>query len=217
MSYEQTDLLVDCELENHAIECGVDEAGRGPLAGPVIAAAVVLTTSNPIEGIQDSKQLTSKRREHLARSIRDSSAAWSLGRCEPEEIDEMNILRASLLAMERAVAKIGIDFDVALVDGNIAPNLRCPTVTIIGGDAKVQSIGAASILAKVARDEEMLIASARYPKYGFQHNKGYPTPQHLKALKHHGPCPIHRMSFRPVADALLNKEVASNARHKASK
>ncbi len=210
MAYELPDLLSGFDSVEQRVECGVDEVGRGPLAGPVVAAAVVLSLDHRIEGIGDSKQLTAQRRNYLAKSIRDTSIAWSLGRCEPEEIDELNILRASLLAMERAVSRIGANFDVAMVDGNIAPNLRCPTVTIVGGDAKIQSIGAASILAKVARDEEMINASARYPNYGFQRNKGYPTPQHLEALKFHGPCPIHRMSFRPVADAILSRNDTDN-------
>lgn len=196
------DLFDSHELDMSEVECGIDEAGRGPLAGPVIAAAVVLDEQNPILGIRDSKQLTHDRRVELAESIRKSALAWSLGRCEPQEIDELNILRASLLAMERAVKQIGIRLDVALVDGNVAPSLSCPTVTIIGGDRKVTSIGAASILAKVARDEEMTRAGTRYPKYGFQNNKGYPTPEHLTALRLFGPCAIHRRTFRPVADSL---------------
>lgn len=196
------DLFDSHELDVSEVECGVDEVGRGPLAGPVIAAAVVLDEQNPIRGIRDSKLLTHNRRVELADSIRKSALAWSLGRCEPQEIDELNILRASLLAMERAVKQIGIRLDVALIDGNIAPRLSCPTVTIVGGDRKVASIGAASILAKVARDEEMTTAGSRYPNYGFQSNKGYPTPQHLAALKLFGPCAIHRKTFRPVADSL---------------
>lgn len=212
MSYQVSDLLDGFDIDDCGIECGVDEVGRGPLAGPVVAAAVVLPIEPTIGGIRDSKQLSSRRREQLAQSIRDHSVAWSLGRCDPVEIDELNILRASLLAMERAVAKIGVSFDVAMVDGNIAPNLHCPTVTIVGGDAKVRSIGAASILAKVARDEEMVVASEHYPNYGFHRNKGYPTPQHLEALKCHGPCPIHRKSFRPVADALISRNNSVNSR-----
>ncbi|MCY3883565.1 MAG: ribonuclease HII [Gammaproteobacteria bacterium] len=195
--------LFDLDKSNDfEVECGVDEAGRGPLAGPVIAAAVVLDTSKPILGIRDSKQLTHKRRVELAHCIRERALAWSLGRCEPREIDELNILRASLLAMERAVEQIDISLDVALVDGNVAPRLNCSVVTVVGGDRRVVSIGAASILAKVARDEEMKVAGAKFPNYGFQHNKGYPTPQHLAALKLHGPCSIHRKTFRPVAESL---------------
>ncbi len=199
---EAADLFDAHELDMSEVECGIDEVGRGPLAGPVIAAAVVLDEKKPILGIRDSKQLTHNRRVELADSIRKSALAWSLGRCEPQEIDELNILQASLLAMERAVKQIGIRLDVALVDGNVAPKLSCPTVTIIGGDRKIASIGAASILAKVARDEEMTSAGTRYPNYGFQNNKGYPTPQHLAALKLFGPCAIHRRTFQPVADSL---------------
>ena len=203
---ETSDLFKGHDLNMGEIECGVDEVGRGPLAGPVIAAAVVLDEQKPVPGIRDSKLLTHSRRVELADSIRKSALAWSLGRCEPEEIDELNILRASLLAMERAVEQIGIRLDVALVDGNIAPRLNCPTVTVIGGDRKVVSIGAASILAKVARDEEMTNAGTRFPNYGFQSNKGYPTPQHLEALKLFGPCAIHRKTFRPVADSIQSRD-----------
>ena len=199
MKNETVDLFHPRDLDTFEVECGIDEVGRGPLAGPVIAAAVVLDEQNPIVGIRDSKLLTHGRRVELADSIRKNALAWSLGRCEPQEIDELNILQASLLAMERAVNQIQIRLDVALVDGNVAPRLDCPTVTIIGGDQKVASIGAASILAKVARDEEMTSAGTRYPNYGFQSNKGYPTPQHLEALRVFGPCAIHRKTFRPVA------------------
>lgn len=190
------------ESNDFEVECGIDEAGRGPLAGPVIAAAVVLDANKPVVGIRDSKQLAHSRRVELSDCIRQRALAWSLGRCGPEEIDELNILRASLLAMERAVEQIDISLDVALVDGNVAPNIKCSTVTVVGGDRKVPSIGAASILAKVARDEEMMIAGSLFPGYGFQRNKGYPTPQHLSALKLLGPCPIHRRTFRPVAESL---------------
>ena len=199
---ETVDLFDRQDLDTAEVECGIDEVGRGPLAGPVIAAAVVLDERKPIPGIKDSKLLTHRRRIELADSIRKCALAWSLGRCEPHEIDELNILRASLLAMERAARQIGIHVDVALVDGNVAPRLSVPTVTIIGGDRKVASIGAASILAKVARDEEMTNAGTRYPNYGFQNNKGYPTPQHLAALELFGPCAIHRKTFRPVAASL---------------
>lgn len=207
---ETSDLFDGYELATDEVECGIDEVGRGPLAGPVIAAAVVLDARKPVLGITDSKLLTHNRRVELADSIRGNSLAWSLGRCEPEEIDELNILRASLLAMERAVEQIGIRLDVALVDGNVAPRLDCPTVTVIGGDRKVASIGAASILAKVARDEEMTNAGTLFPKYGFQNNKGYPTPEHLEALKLFGPCAIHRKTFRPVAASIQDRNPNSN-------
>ena len=187
---EAADLFDAHELDMSEVECGIDEVGRGPLAGPVIAAAVVLDEKKPILGIRDSKQLTHNRRVELADSIRKSALAWSLGRCEPQEIDELNILQASLLAMERAVKQIGIRLDVALVDGNVAPKLSCPTVTIIGGDRKIASIGAASILAKVARDEEMTSAGTRYPKLWVskqQRLSDSPAPgstQTLRALCH---------------------------------
>lgn len=206
---QTSDLFDGYELATDEVECGIDEVGRGPLAGPVIAAAVVLDARNPVLGITDSKLLTHNRRLELADAIRGNSLAWSLGRCEPEEIDELNILRASLLAMERAVEQIGIRLDVALVDGNVAPRLDCPTVTVIGGDRKVASIGAASILAKVARDEEMTNAGTLFPKYGFPNNKGYPTPEHLEALKLFGPCSIHRKTFRPVAASIQDRNPKS--------
>ena len=210
MTYKQLDLLVDWSQGDERIECGIDEVGRGPLAGPVVAAAVVLGGDQSVSGIKDSKKLTPQSRLALSQTIRRHALAWSLGRCDPQEIDELNILRASLLAMERAVEGIGIPIDVALVDGNVAPNLHCPTVTVVGGDASVRSIGAASIIAKVARDEEMSIIAKQYPVYEFQRNKGYPTPQHLIALKRHGPCPIHRKSFRPVAESLLDNGEITN-------
>ncbi len=204
----EQDLVGEADWIQNQTACGVDEVGRGPLAGPVIAAAVVLDGSRPTDGIRDSKQLTAQQRMTLAESIRTNALAWSIGRCEPDEIDQLNILRASLRAMERAVDQIEIAIDIALVDGNIAPSLSCPVVTIVKGDAKVDSIGAASIIAKVVRDDEMIRAAELYPEYGFDLNKGYPTNQHLEALERHGPCPIHRRSFRPVTESLMNRPEA---------
>ena len=177
---------------------GVDEVGRGPLAGPVMAAAVVLDPTRPIKGIRDSKELTAPQREELAGEIRERALAWSVGRAEVEEIDRINILRATLVAMRRAVAGLGVMPTVAYVDGNIAPNLSCPAVPVVGGDATMPMIGAASILAKVTRDQEMRRAAERFPGYDFERHKGYATAAHLRALKRLGPTPIHRRSVAPV-------------------
>lgn len=179
---------------------GLDEVGRGPLAGPVVAAAVILDPSRPIEGLKDSKQLSSKKRRALATEIREKSCAWALGRAEVEEIDRINILRASLLAMRRAIVNLRVRAEVVYVDGNIAPSLPCTTVTVVGGDGKVAEISAASIIAKVARDEEMINLAELYPEYGFERHKGYATATHLQALKRYGPTVIHRKSFAPVGD-----------------
>ena len=181
---------------------GVDEAGRGPLAGPVVAAAVILDPARPIVGLADSKQLSPARRERLATEIRAKALAWALGRAEVAEIDRLNILQASLLAMQRAVTALHIAPEKVLVDGNRCPQLACPCQAIVKGDATVPAIGAASILAKVARDAELRELHDRYPQYDFARHKGYPTAAHLDALRRHGPCPEHRRSFAPVAAAL---------------
>ena len=177
---------------------GVDEVGRGPLAGPVVTGAVILDPNKPIKGLDDSKKLTEKRREQLEPIIKANALAWSLGRCGPAEIDEINILQATLLAMKRAVEGLDITPTHALVDGNKAPNLACPVTTIIKCDQKEQCIAAASILAKVARDREMVEMDKRYPGYGLAKHKGYPTKQHTEALLELGITPIHRLSFKPV-------------------
>lgn len=181
---------------------GVDEVGRGPLAGPVVAAAVVLDPSKPIAGLKDSKVLSPAEREVLAAAIRERAVAWALGRAEVAEIDRINILRASLAAMQRAVEALSVVVRVAYVDGNITPTLPCPAVAVVGGDAKVPAISAASIVAKVARDAEMVAVAAQYPQYGFACHKGYATAQHLAALRRFGPTPLHRRSFAPVAERL---------------
>jgi len=181
---------------------GVDEVGRGPLAGAVVAAAVILDPNNPIDGLNDSKKLTEKRREQLEPIIQQQALAWALGRAEAEEIDEINILQATLLAMKRAVEGLHIEPTHALVDGNQAPNLACSVTTIIKGDQSEPAIAAASILAKVARDREMQAMDARYPGYGFAQHKGYPTKAHQQALMTLGPCNIHRQSFKPVQLAM---------------
>ncbi|RUQ34034.1 MAG: ribonuclease HII [Candidatus Competibacteraceae bacterium] len=180
---------------------GIDEAGRGPLAGPVVAAAVILDPTRPIAGLADSKTLSATRREQLAVEIRANALAWALGRAEAAEIDQINILQATLLAMERAVSNLGITPDSALVDGNRCPALTCPCQAIIKGDATEPAISAASILAKTARDAELRQLHERYPQYGFARHKGYPTAVHREALRRYGPCPEHRRSFAPVAAA----------------
>ena len=181
---------------------GVDEVGRGPLAGPVVTAAVILDPNKPIEGLNDSKKLSEKRREELAPIIKQNALAWSLGRAEGEEIDQINILQATLLAMKRAVEGLDIQPDHALVDGNKAPDLACPVTTIIKGDQSEPAIAAASILAKVARDNEMVEMDKKYPGYGLAQHKGYPTKQHQQALLDLGVTDIHRKSFKPVKLAM---------------
>lgn len=178
---------------------GVDEVGRGPLAGPVVTAAVILDPARPIDGIGDSKQISERRRVALAQLIRERALAWSLGRAEVHEIDTLNILNATLLAMQRAVAGLAIRPDRVMVDGNRAPAFGCATETVIGGDARIPCIGAASILAKVERDAEMCELGRVYPHYGFERHKGYGTPEHLAALRTLGVLPVHRRSFAPVA------------------
>lgn len=181
---------------------GVDEVGRGPLAGPVVAAAVILDEKKFIEGLADSKVLSAARREELAHQIREFALCWALGRAEVEEIDRLNILRASLLAMKRAIEALSLPPELVLVDGNQAPELGCSVQTIVRGDASVPAISAASILAKVARDAEMCELDRLFPGYDFSRHKGYPTSGHIDALKRLGICPIHRRSFTPVRQLL---------------
>lgn len=181
---------------------GVDEVGRGPLAGPVVTAAVILDPTCPIVGLADSKRLSPARRERLAEEIRAKALVWALGRAEVAEIDRLNILQATLLAMRRAVESLAVRPERVLVDGNRCPALDCPCEAIIGGDATVPVISAASILAKVARDAELDQLHERYPQYDFARHKGYPTAAHLEALWRFGPCPEHRRSFAPVIAAL---------------
>ncbi len=178
--------------------CGVDEVGRGPLAGAVVAAAVIIDPQRPVEGFDDSKKLTPKRREQLCEIIKRRALAWSLGRAEVEEIDRINILQASLLAMRRAVLALDVPPDHALVDGNKLPQLPCSAEAVVGGDATVACISAASIIAKVSRDREMQQLDETYPGYGLARHKGYPTQAHMQALERLGPCAIHRRSFKPV-------------------
>jgi ribonuclease HII len=181
---------------------GVDEAGRGPLAGPVVAAAVVLDPAAPVEGLRDSKALTAATRERLAETIQVRALGFGLGLAEVEEIDGVNILQATLRAMARAVAALPCRPARVLVDGNRCPSLDCPAEAVVGGDRTVEVISAASILAKVARDAIMLELDRAFPAYGFAAHKGYPTRSHRERLLLHGPCEAHRRSFAPVRRAL---------------
>ena len=181
---------------------GVDEAGRGPLAGPVVAAAVILDQRQPIKGLADSKKLTALRREKLFDEIRAKALCCSIAQASVEEIDRLNILQATLLAMRRAVEGLRLKPNKVLVDGNRLPDIGLPAQAIVGGDALVPAISAASILAKVHRDRWCLELDQLYPQYGFAKHKGYGTAAHLAALRAHGPCAVHRVSFRPVAEGM---------------
>lgn len=186
----------------HQRIAGVDEAGRGPLAGPVYAAAVILNPQRSIAGLDDSKKLSLTRRESLFDTIKDQALAWCIASASVEEIDQMNVLQATLLAMQRAVEGLQPAATHALIDGNQMPKLVISAETLIGGDALEPAISAASILAKVARDRLMVEMHQRFPQYGFAQHKGYGTKLHLQALREHGPCEIHRMSYKPVQAAL---------------
>ncbi|MGR0279961.1 ribonuclease HII [Marinomonas dokdonensis] len=178
---------------------GVDEAGRGPLAGEVVAAAVILDPNNPIEGLADSKKLSEKKREALFDEIKQKALSYAIASASVAEIDELNILHASMLAMSRAVAALQVAPEHALIDGNRIPKaLICPAEAVVKGDARHQAISAASILAKVSRDRDIVAYGQEYPQYGFEKHKGYPTAVHLQALKDHGLTPLHRRSFGPV-------------------
>lgn len=181
---------------------GVDEVGRGPLCGPVVAAAVILDPQRPVAGLQDSKKLTEKKRSELATNIREQALAWCIARAEVEEIDRLNILHATMLAMQRAVEGLQPTPELALIDGNRCPLLSIPCLAVIKGDDRVPAIAAASILAKVARDREMQQLDLLYPGYGLASHKGYPTKQHLQALQRLGATEIHRRSFKPVQQVL---------------
>lgn len=181
--------------EGYAAVCGIDEAGRGPLAGPVVAAAVILAPGTEFPGVNDSKKLTEKKREALFDYIKENALAYGIGRASEQEIDEINILQATFLAMRRAVEALPVSADYALVDGNRIQGLDIPAECVIGGDGKVLSIAAASILAKVTRDREMRALAAQYPEYGFEKHKGYGTKAHYLAIAEHGICPIHRRTF----------------------
>ncbi len=200
----------DLEREAHRLGyvrvAGIDEAGRGCLFGPVFAAAVILSEDKPVRGLRDSKQLTANQRENLAAGICASALAWAVGRAEAAEIDELNILQASRLAMRRAVEQLSPPPDYLLVDA-VQVDSPLPQRSIIGGDARCFSIAAASILAKVSRDHCMQAFDNVYPQYGLKRHKGYPTPEHQRALAIYGPCPQHRLSFRPVREAALQRNL----------
>lgn len=185
---------------------GVDEVGRGPLAGPVVTAAVILDPNKPIAGLADSKALSEKKREALFDEIQEKAKAWAIGRAEVEEIDEINILQATMLAMQRAVAGLTLQPEHVLVDGNRCPELPCTSEAIIKGDGKIPAISAASIIAKVTRDREMVLLDETYPGYGLAGHKGYPTKMHMEALQELGVTPIHRRSFAPVRRALATEK-----------
>ena len=178
--------------------CGVDEAGRGPLAGPVFAAAVILDPARPIAGLRDSKKLSESRRDALAVSIKANALAWSIAQCSEEEIDRLNILQATMLAMQRAIEGLAMQPTLALIDGNRCPLVVMQAEAIIKGDDKVPAISAASILAKTARDRALLVLHEQYPLYAFDQHKGYPTALHLERLRTHGVSPVHRRSYGPV-------------------
>ena len=186
----------------YGLVCGVDEAGRGPLAGPVVAAAVILDPARPIAGLNDSKKLSEKKRDALAVEIREKAVAWCVAEASVEEIDRLNILHATMLAMQRAVAGLAVRPERAMIDGNRCPPLEVPAEAVVQGDGKIASIAAASILAKTVRDAGMLVLHERYPHYGFDRHMGYPTAAHCAALVEHGASPVHRRSFGPVARQL---------------
>ena len=198
--------------------CGVDEAGRGPLAGAVYAAAVILNPERPISGLADSKKLSEKKRDLLSIEIKQHALAWAIASSSVEEIDDINILQASLLAMKRAIGLLQQQFNSALysaeifvqVDGNKCPKIDLPCEAIVQGDSKVQAISAASILAKVARDHELYALDKEYPNYGFAKHKGYPTAFHLEMLALHGVSPIHRLSYAPVKKIMLLNSTAKD-------
>ncbi len=201
------DYTIENELHNegYSLVCGVDEAGRGPLCGPVFAAACILPDGLVLEGLNDSKKLTPKKREKLFDLICENAIAYCIASASVEEIDELNILEADLLAMRRAIDGLAVKADFALIDGNIARDFQIPARAIIGGDAKSPSIAAASILAKVARDRDCIELDAQYPQYGIAKHKGYGTKQHMDALRTYGPSPIHRKQFIRFLDKDENK------------
>ena len=199
---QQSGLFDDLPYSLDEVICGVDEAGRGPLAGPVFAAAVILDRNRPIAGLRDSKKLNEARRDELAPLIREHAVAWAVAKASEEEIDRLNILQASLLAMKRAVYALQTVPTLALIDGNKCPVMRIQSIAIVEGDDKIESISAASILAKTARDAALVKLHKKYPQYGFDQHKGYGTALHLERLREHGASPVHRRSFAPVREVL---------------
>jgi len=186
----------------YQLVAGVDEVGRGPLVGDVVTAAVILDPNNPIEGLNDSKKLSEKKRLALLPEIKEKALAWSVGRCSPEEIDRLNILQATMVAMQRAIAGLGVQPDLALIDGNRCPELPMDSQAVVKGDLRVAEISAASIIAKVVRDQEMEELDKLHPQFGFAKHKGYPTKAHFEAIEQHGVIEQHRKSFKPVKRAL---------------
>ena len=195
---------IEIDLTPYRYIAGADEAGRGPLVGTVVAGAVILDKNNPIDGLNDSKKLSAKKREQLSVEIKQKALAWSVISVDADEIDRINILQASLLAMKRAIESLSTAPDIALIDGNKCPQLNCRVEAIVKGDSRVAAISAASILAKVERDRQMFELHEQYPQYEFDRHKGYPTKVHMELLKKHGPCPEHRKSFSPVKKLLEN-------------
>ncbi len=189
-------------IEENILRCGVDEAGRGPLAGSVVAAAVILNPDKPITGLRDSKKLSEAQRDALAEEIKAKALAWHIAEASVEEIDELNILQATMLAMRRAVEGLAIVPELALIDGNRCPVMKLRSEAIVKGDDKVAEISAASILAKTARDAQLMVLHQQYPDYAFDQHKGYPTALHLARLAQHGVTPVHRKSFGPVKKLL---------------
>lgn len=188
--------------ENYSLFAGVDEVGRGPLVGAVVTAAVILDPNKPIVGLTDSKKLSEKKRNQLFDEIKERAIAWSLGRCEAAEIDQLNILQATMVAMQRAIAGLHIQPDFALIDGNRSPELPMTSLAVVKGDLRVAEISAASIIAKVTRDREMALLDSEFPQYGFAKHKGYPTKVHVEALEKFGAIDQHRKSFKPVKKVL---------------
>ncbi|AXY00532.1 ribonuclease HII [Vibrio alfacsensis] len=188
--------------QGYHLIAGVDEVGRGPLVGDVVTAAVILDPNNPIEGLNDSKKLSEKKRLALLPEIKEKALAWAVGRCSPAEIDELNILQATMVAMQRAIAGLNVQPDLALIDGNRCPDLPMDAQAVVKGDLRVAQISAASIIAKVVRDQEMEELDKQYPQFGFAKHKGYPTKAHFEAIEQHGVISEHRKSFKPVKKAL---------------
>lgn len=202
MNSNQPGLFDDLPTSPDEVICGVDEAGRGPLAGPVFAAAVILDPARPIAGLRDSKKLTEAKRDLLAPLIKAHALAWAIAEASEAEIDQLNILHASMLAMRRAVEALKVRPTLALIDGNRCPVMKIQAIAVIGGDDKVDAISAASILAKTARDAALVMLHAAYPQYCFDQHKGYGTALHLERLRQYGASPVHRRSFAPVRAAL---------------
>ena len=199
MAVKETKELPPFEYpQGYQLFAGVDEVGRGPLVGDVVTAAVILDPNNPIEGLNDSKKLSEKKRLALLPEIKEKALAWSVGRCSPQEIDELNILQATMVAMQRAIAGLSVQPDMALIDGNRVPELPMDGLAIVKGDLRVAEISAASIIAKVVRDQEMGELDKLHPEFGFAKHKGYPTKAHFEAIEKHGVTEHYRKSFKPV-------------------